>query len=379
MVTDSAVSVPVFAVRSCSSLNHGLLVETTGVAVSVPPVPPPVIVSATVVVRDTVPDVAVSVTVAAPSVAVLEAVNVAVTELPVVAVAGLKATVTPVGSPVAAIVTAPVKLVRLIAIVEAPLAPRATDNAPGDEPTVKSLVAVPVTVSATVVVRVSEPEVAVSVIVAAPRVAVLEAVNVVVTELPVVAVAGLNATVTPAGNPLAAMLTAPVKLVRLIATLVEALALRWTETGLTAPSVKSAVAATLSVAPATRDSVPEVPVTDTCDVPRVAVLDAVKVTVTEFPVTGVDGVNVAVTPLGSEVAVNVTGPVKLLTRRMLIMAVVLEPRVTPMGLPELKPTSKSPGNTAVAVTGALAAETLPEPSTARTVYVYVWPLVTVES
>ena len=101
-------------------------------------------------------------------------------------------------------------------------------------------------------------------------------------------------------------------------------------------------------------------------------LDAVKVTVTEFPVTGVDGVNVAVTPLGSEVAVNVTGPVKLLTRRMLIMAVVLEPRVTPMRLPELKRHVVVAGQHGRGGrTGALAAETLPEPSTARTVYEYV--------
>ena len=73
-------------------------------------------VSATVVVREVVPEVAVIVTVAAPSVAVLDAVKVAVTELPVVAADGLKATVTPVGSPLALIVTAPVKLVRVIAI-----------------------------------------------------------------------------------------------------------------------------------------------------------------------------------------------------------------------------------------------------------------------
>ena len=81
-VTDSAVNVPVCASRSCNSLNQGLLVATTGVAVSVPPGPVPVTVSATVVVRDVVPEVAVNVTVAAPSVAVLDAVNVAVTELP---------------------------------------------------------------------------------------------------------------------------------------------------------------------------------------------------------------------------------------------------------------------------------------------------------
>jgi hypothetical protein len=187
-------------------------------------------VSATVVVREVVPEVAVIVTVAAPSVAVPEAVKVAVTEFPVVAADGLKATVTPVGSPVALIVTAPVKLVRVIAMVDAPLPPCATDSDPGDAAIVKVCVATSFTVSDTEVVRVSVPEVAVKVTVAAPSVAVLDAVNVAVTELPVVAVDGLNATVTPAGSPLAVMVTAPVKLVRAIATVVEAVAPRVTET-----------------------------------------------------------------------------------------------------------------------------------------------------
>jgi hypothetical protein len=163
---------------------------------------------------------------------VLDAVNVAVAELPVVAVAGLKATVTPVGSPVALIVTAPVKLVRVIAIVEAPLAPCATDSEPGDAATVKVCVAPSFTVSETAVLRVNAPEVAVSVTVAAPIVAVLDAVKVAVTELPVVAADGLNATVTPAGSPVALMVTAPVKLVRAIATVVATLAPRFTETAL---------------------------------------------------------------------------------------------------------------------------------------------------
>jgi len=187
IVIDRAVSEPVFATCNCSSLNHGLLVDTTGVAVSVPPVPPLVTVSATVVVREVVPEVAVIVTVAAPSVAVLDAVNVAVTELPVVAADGLNATFTPVGSPDALIVTAPVKLVRVIAIVDAPLAPRATDSEPGDAATVKVGVDPSFTVRDTDEVRVSAPEVAVKVTVAAPSVAVLDAVNVAVTELPVVA------------------------------------------------------------------------------------------------------------------------------------------------------------------------------------------------
>jgi hypothetical protein len=188
----------------------------------------PVTVSPTVVVRDNVPEVAVSVTVAAPSVAVLDAVKVAVTELPVVAADGLNATVTPLGNPLAANDTAPVKFVRLIATDVPALAPRATDTGPA-EATVKSLVGVPVTVRPTVVERVSEPDVAVNVMVAAPSVAVAEALKVAVTELPVVAPEGLNATVTPDGNPEALIVTAPVKLVRLMAIVVGMLALRATD------------------------------------------------------------------------------------------------------------------------------------------------------
>ena len=82
--------------------------------------------------------------------------------------------------------------------------------------------------------------------VAAPSVAVLEAVNVAVTELPVVADDGLKATVTPDGSPVAAKLTAPVKLLRLMAMLVPALAPCATETALALPSVKSPAAVTLN-------------------------------------------------------------------------------------------------------------------------------------
>src|SRR5690606_26347447 len=120
---------------SCSSLYQGLLDATTGVAVTDPGSPPPVTVSDTVVVRVMEPDVAVSVTVAAPSVALAEALNVAVTELPVVAPEGLNATLTPEGSPEALMVTAPVKLLRVMAIVVPALAPRATDSEPGDAAT----------------------------------------------------------------------------------------------------------------------------------------------------------------------------------------------------------------------------------------------------
>jgi hypothetical protein len=171
-------------------------------------------VSDKVVVRVIEPEVAVIVTVAAPRVAVLEAENVAVTELPVVALEGLKATVTPLGNPEALIDTAPVKLDRLMAMTELPLPPRATLSGAG-LPNVKS--PVPVTVKDTEVVRVTLPDVAVIVTAAVPSVAELDAENVAVTELPVVADDGLKATVTPLGNPDALIDTAPVKLVREIA------------------------------------------------------------------------------------------------------------------------------------------------------------------
>ncbi len=72
-----------------------------------------------------------------------------------------------------------------MAMIELAVAPRATEAGPGAA-IVKSLPAV--TVSDTEVLRVTVPEVPVMVTVAAPSVAVLDAVNVAVTELPVVAV-----------------------------------------------------------------------------------------------------------------------------------------------------------------------------------------------
>jgi hypothetical protein len=186
-------------------------------------------VNATVVLRLVEPDVPVSVTLAVPSVAELDAVNVAVTELPVVPLDGLNATLTPLGRPLAAKLTAPVKLVREIARVDAPLAPRATESAAGDAATAKSLVGVFETVSETEVVRVSDPDAAVSVIIAAPSVAELEAENVAVTEFAVVALDGLNATETPDGSPDALIVTAPEKFVREMDTVVDADAPRTTD------------------------------------------------------------------------------------------------------------------------------------------------------
>jgi hypothetical membrane protein len=139
---------------------------------------------------------------------VLDAVNVRTLLVPVVVVvAGLKLAVAPVGRPLTVKATAPANPpVRVMVIVLVPLAPCATDKLVGLAESEKSGA---VTVRLIVVVCVSPPPVPVTVTVAAPKVAVLEAVNVRTLLVPVVVVvAGLKLAVTPAGNPDAVKVTA---------------------------------------------------------------------------------------------------------------------------------------------------------------------------
>lgn len=159
------------------------------------------------------PEVPVTVTVAAPVVAVEEAVRVSVeVTLPFAAgVTGLveNAAVTPVGRPVAARVTAELKLAVLVTVmVLVPLALWAMLRVVGDAAMVKLGVAAAVTVSASVVVAVRLPEVPVMVTVDVPVVAVALAVSV-NTLVPVVGFVP-NAAVTPLGKPDAASVTLPV-------------------------------------------------------------------------------------------------------------------------------------------------------------------------
>jgi len=86
-----------------------------------------------------VPLVPVTVTVAPPSVAVLDAASVNVELVPVFGVVGLNAAVTPLGKPVAAKLTPPVNPpVRAIFTVLIPLAPRLTVRLAGLADKVKS-------------------------------------------------------------------------------------------------------------------------------------------------------------------------------------------------------------------------------------------------
>lgn len=169
--------------------------------------PPPVevTVNAIVVVAVSVPDVPVMVTVEVPAAAVLLAVSVSTLE--VVEDVGLNAAVTPVGRPDAEKDTLPVKgLISVTVIVSVPLAPAAIESVGADAFNVKPPVT-EVTVRATVVVEVSEPEVPVIVTVEVPAADVLLAVS--VRTLEVVEDAGLNEAVTPVGKPDAANVTLP--------------------------------------------------------------------------------------------------------------------------------------------------------------------------
>ena len=153
-----------------------------------------------------VPDVPVIVTTEVPIVAVPLAANVTTLLLVVGFVPNVA--VTPLGKPEATSVTAPVKPPTSVKLmVSVALEPSPTDVAVADGASVKLCGAV--TVSATAVDAVSEPEVPVIVTVEFPAEAELLAAN--VTTL--VPVAGLvpNVAVTPLGKPDAARVTAPVK------------------------------------------------------------------------------------------------------------------------------------------------------------------------
>ena len=118
--------------------------------------------------------------------------------------------VTPAGRPAAPNVTLPAKPpTRVTVIAPGAVPPCGTTTVAGLTATEKSGVCVTVTVSAIGVVRVSAPLVPVTVTVAAPVAAAAVAVKVSVLDAPV-AVAGLNAALTPAGRPVAENVTPPV-------------------------------------------------------------------------------------------------------------------------------------------------------------------------
>src|SRR5262245_44312348 len=303
---------PVLLRLMACSLNQGPFELITGVTVT-PPVPPPL--SFTVrpidVVRVRPPPVPVTVTVAAPSVAAPEAVNVNTLLVPV-AEAGLKLALTPLGNPLALKATAPVKpLVRVTVIVLVPLAPRLTVRLVGEAASERSGVGGWATVRRIVVVRAIVPPVPVTVTVATPNVAALEAAKVSVALFPVVEV-GLKVAVTPLGNPLAPKATLPVKPpVRGIGIVLAPLAPRLTVrlVGLAANEKSGGCGwATVRLIGDVRVRPPPVAVIVRVACPRVAVLEQVMVSTLLEPVTGF-GLKLAVQPLGNPLTLKATLPV----------------------------------------------------------------------
>jgi hypothetical protein len=274
----------------------------------------------------------VTVTVAEPKGAVLDAVRVRTLLGPVVE-AWLKLAVTPLGNPLALKVTPPVKPpVRVIEIVLVPFASRliarlaglAASVNPGDG-----------TVRLIVVVRVRLPLTPVTVTVAEPKVAVPEAVRVNVLLVPVVEV-WLKLAVTPPGNPLTLKATLLVKLARWIVIVLAPFAPRFTVRlpGL-AESAKSGVvgAVTVRANVVERVSPPPEPLMVTLVVPVATVLDAARVNVLPPPAVEA-GLNVAVTPLGNPLALKATLSAKPLVRVMVIALFAVKPRVKFVGVAE---------------------------------------------
>jgi hypothetical protein len=181
---------------------------------------------------------------------------------------------------------------------------------------------------------VSEPEVPVIVTVAAPVVAVEEAVSVrVEVTLPFAAgVTGLveNVAVTPVGRPVALNVVAELKPPVLVTVIVLVPLAPWVtvrEAG-EAAMVKFGVAVALTVRARVVVAVrlPEVPVMVTVEVPVVAVELAVRVS-TLLPVVGFVP-NAAVTPLGNPDAARVTLPLNPFTSVTVMVLVPLLPWVT---------------------------------------------------
>jgi hypothetical protein len=283
---------------------------------------PTVTAMAVLAVRE--PEVPVIVTVAAPIVAELLAVSVRMLE----PVAGLvpKAAVTPPGRPVAARLTEPVNPFRSVTVmVSVALLPCVTARVDAEAASVKLSGALTTTVSATVVVAVSEPEVPVIVAVEVPAVAELLAVRV-ITLLPVVGLVA-NLAVTPLGNPDAASATLPVN-PPMSVTVIVSVALApcgRDKVDEDAASVKlgGVLAAMVRATVAVSVSEPEVPVMVTVEVPTFAVLLAVSVRTLD-PVTGL-APNAAVTPLGNPDAARVTLPENGLTSVIEMVSVALLP------------------------------------------------------
>ena len=274
-----------------------------------------VIVIVTAEVR--LPEVPVTVKGDAFSAAVLAALSVSV--LVVVALAGLKDAVTPVGKPVAVKPTVPLKPASVATVMVAlALLPAATFMLVAEEESVKLGVAT--TVKAIVACADSPADVAVTVSVDAPLTAVAAALS--------FKVVPVNAAVTPAGKPVTDKVGVPLKpltgvTVRVLVPDPPCVTIKLAGA---AANVKPGPAFIVKLTLTVVDTIPEVPVTVTVVVPTAAAEVALNVATLVVEVD--TGPNETVTPVGRVDVVKVTLPVKPLFGVTVMVLVPLAPSTT---------------------------------------------------
>jgi len=191
----------------------------------------------------------------------------------------------------------------------------------------QGMVGISVTVRPKDLLRVTVVPAPLIVTLAAPRVAVYDAVRVSMLESPVAGL-GLNVAVTPAGSPAALSVTDSANPpVRAIAIAVVPVVPRVSDkVAGVAVSEKSDTVGGVTVRLSVAVRVPGVPVPVIVirAVPSVAVPAAVSVSVVDAPVV-VAGTILAVTPVGSPLTPRSTAPAKPLVRRIETVAVALPP------------------------------------------------------
>jgi hypothetical protein len=254
-----------------------------------------------VVFAETPPETAVMVNAAVATDA--EALAVSVSLLVVLVLAGLKAAVTPVGSPPTVRLTAPVKpFTGVTVMVLFPDVPCVTLRLAGAAANVTP--GAPFTVRPMATEAGDAPVVPITVTVAVPGVDDAAALN--VTMLVVAVVAGLNETVMPPGSPVALRVTLPLKPVLGVTVIVSVAPAPCTTLSVAAEAAneKFAGADTVTVIATVAVRVPDLPVIVALAAPTAAAAPALKVKVLTDDVLA--GLNDAVTPLGRPETVRLT-------------------------------------------------------------------------
>jgi len=235
-------------------------------------------------------------------------------------------------------------------MVAVPAPPVATFTLGAEEVRLKPGTAA-VTVRAKLAVAEMAPDVAVMMAFAVPTDA--EALAVSVSVLVDVALAGLNAAVTPVGNPAIERLAAPVKPFCgvIVTVLVPDIPCETRRVAGAAASLKLGAGATVKPIVAEADDAPWVPVTVTVATPSAAMGDALNVTLLEVAV--VDGLNAAVTPLGRPAIARATVPLNPVLGVTVMVSVTTAPCAT-LSAERLAASVKSAGGATVRVIPVVA-------------------------